>query len=211
MRKIISSIIAGTTLISLSLNNLSTIPKVNAVSYRNTYKIYGDLNSDKRIDIYDVVSMRKEVLKGTYNKSLDFNCDNAVDSADLTLLNDYVLGKNSFFDAYLCDDADEDSVCDMLEIAFLQSDPDSEDTDGDTLTDFDEIVYSNTSPTNKNSRGLAVTDAEDDADGDKLTNKEEIANKTNPQAVDSDMDGINDYEELNIISILIMKILTMMV
>lgn len=65
MRKIISSIIASTTFISLSLNNLSMIPEVNAASYRTTYKIYGDLNSDNRIDIYDVVSMRKEVLKAT--------------------------------------------------------------------------------------------------------------------------------------------------
>lgn len=101
-----------------------------------------------------------------------------------------------FFDAYLYDDADEDSVCDILEIAFLQSDPDSKDTDSDSLTDFEEIVYSNTSPTNKNTRGLALTDAEDDADGDKLTNKEEITANTNPQATDSDFDDINDYEEL---------------
>ena len=196
MRKKFSPIIAITTMISLSLNNLSFIPTVNAASFRTTYKIYGDLNGDKKIDIYDVISMRKEVVKGTYNKYLDFNCDNAVDSTDLSLLNGYVLGENTFFDAYLCDDADEDSVCDILEIAILESDPDSKDTDGDTLSDFDEVVYTNTSPTNKNTRGLSVTDAEDDADGDKLTNKEEIANKTNPQADDSDMDGINDYDEL---------------
>ncbi|WP_019680607.1 dockerin type I domain-containing protein [Ruminococcus flavefaciens] len=197
MRKIISSIVAITTILTASLNSFQTISKTNAASYRTSYKIYGDLNNDKAINSFDVISMRKAVISGDTNQDLDFNRDDKVDSADLTLLSDYVLGKNSFFDAYLYDDADEDSVCDMLEIAFLQSDPDSEDTDGDTLTDFDEIVYSNTSPTNKNSRGLAVTDAEDDADGDKLTNKEEIANKTNPQAVDSDMDGINDYEELN--------------
>lgn len=196
MRKIISSIVAITTILTASLNSFHTISKTNAASYRTSYKIYGDLNNDKAINSFDVISMRKAVISGDTNQDLDFNRDDKVDSADLTLLSDYVLGKNSFFDAYLCDDADEDSVCDMLEIAFLQSDPDSEDTDGDMLIDFEEIVYSNTSPTNKNTRGLAVTDAEDDADGDKLTNKEEIANKTNPQADDSDMDGINDYDEL---------------
>ena len=197
MRKIISSIVAITTILTASLNSFQTIPKTNAASYRTSYKIYGDLNNDKAINSFDVISMRKAVISGDTNQDLDFNCDDKVDSADLTLLSDYVLGKNTFFDAYLYDDADEDSVCDILEIAILESDPDSKDTDGDTLSDFDEVVYTNTSPTNKNTRGLSVTDAEDDADGDKLTNKEEIANKTNPQADDSDMDGINDYDELN--------------
>ena len=197
MRKPFSSMLAIATVLSFPLNDLSLLPAANAATYRTAYQIYGDLNGDNKIDIYDVISMRKEVVKGTYDKSLDFNCDDAVDSADLSLLSGYVLGENTFFDAYLCDDADEDSVCDMLEIAYLQSDPDSADTDGDTLTDFEEIVYSNTSPTNKNTRGLEVTDAEDDADGDKLTNKEEITANTNPQIADSDMDGISDYDELN--------------
>lgn len=140
--------------------------------------------------------MRKAIISGDTTQDLDFNRDDKVDSADLTLLSDYVLGKNTFFDAYLYDDADEDSVCDMLEIAILESDPDSKDSDGDTLSDFDEVVYTNTSPTNKNTRGLSVMDDADDADGDKLTNKEEISANTNPQLDDSDLDGINDYDEL---------------
>ncbi|WP_295086755.1 dockerin type I domain-containing protein [Ruminococcus sp.] len=121
MSKKISSIIAITAMLSLSLNNLSFIPTVNAASLRTTYKIYGDLNGNNKIDIYDVLSMRKEVVKGTYNKTLDFNCDNSIDSADLTILNDYVLGKNAFFDAYLNDDADADDICDMFEIAIFET------------------------------------------------------------------------------------------
>ncbi len=196
MHKIISSIIAVTTLISLSFNCSSMIPETNAASYRTSYKIYGDLNNDKAINSFDVISMRKAIISGDTTQDLDFNRDDKVDSADLTLLSDYVLGKNTFFDAYLYDDADEDSVCDMLEIAILESDPDSKDSDGDTLSDFDEVVYTNTSPTNKNTRGLSVMDDADDADGDKLTNKEEISANTNPQLDDSDLDGINDYDEL---------------
>ena len=184
------------TLIGMSLNTVAVIPKVNAASFRTKYKIYGDLNGDNMIDVFDVISMRNKVAKGSDDKSLDFNCDGTIDSKDINLLNDYVLGKNTIFDAYLYDDADDDSVCDMLEIALLQSDPDSKDTDGDTLTDFEEIVYSNTSPTNKFTRGISIIDADDDADGDKLTNKEEIVANTNPQIDDSDFDGINDYDEL---------------
>lgn len=197
MRKIFSTITAFTIFASISINNYPTTFKTNAASYRTTYKIYGDLNNDNKIDIFDVISMRKEVGKGTYNKSLDFNCDNAVDSVDLNLLNGYVLGENVFFDSYLNDDADADNLSDIFEITLMKTDPDSKDTDGDTLSDFEEVIYTGTSPTSKYTRGLAVTDADDDPDEDNLTNKEEIATKTDPQSDDSDMDGINDYDELN--------------
>ena len=198
MLKLISSVVAVTTFITASLNSFIAIPKTMAASYRTTYKIYGDLNSDNKIDIFDVISMRKAVLKGDYDINLDFNCDDAVDSEDLDLLNDYVLGNNTFFDIYLNDDADEDQICDIYEAVVYKSDPDSKDTDGDTLSDYEEVVYSNTSPTNKYTRELSVTDADDDFDEDQLTNKEEMANKTEPLIADTDWDGLNDYDEINV-------------
>lgn len=97
MRKIISSIIAVSTILTASLNGFQTIPKTNAVSYRTSYKIYGDLNNDKVINSFDVVFMRKAVINGDTTQDLDFNRDDKVDSTDLSLLNDYVLGKNTFF------------------------------------------------------------------------------------------------------------------
>ena len=198
MLKLISSVVAVTTFITASLNSFIAIPKTMAASYRTTYKIYGDLNCDNKIDIFDVISMRKTVLKGDYDINLDFNCDDAVDSEDLNLLNDYVLGNNTFFDIYLNDDADEDQVCDIYEAVVYKSDPDSKDTDGDTLSDYEEVVYSNTSPTNKYTRGLSVTDADDDFDEDQLTNKEEMARKTEPLIADTDWDGLSDYDEINV-------------
>ena len=198
MLKLISSIVAVTTFIIASLNSFIAIPKTNAASYRTTYQIYGDLNSDNKIDIYDVISMRKAVIKGEYDKNLDFNCDDAVDTKDLDLLNDYVLGNNTFFDIYLNDDADEDQVCDIYEAVVYKSDPDSKDTDGDTLSDYEEVVYSNTSPTNKYTRGLSVTDADDDPDEDQLSNKEEMARKTEPLIADTDWDNLSDYDEINV-------------
>lgn len=196
MRRLISSIMAATTFVSLSANYFPVIAKTTAAAYRTSYKVYGDLNNDNVIDSFDVIALRKAVVKGDYSKDLDFNCDEVVDSLDISLLNGYVLGENTFFDAYRIEDADKDNLCDILEITVLNTNPDSADTDGDMLSDFEEVVYSNTSPTNKNTRGLAVTDADDDTDGDKLTNKEEIAANTNPQSDDTDMDGINDYDEL---------------
>lgn len=84
------------TLIGMSLNTVAVIPKVNAASFRTKYKIYGDLNGDNMIDVFDVISMRNKVAKGSDDKSLDFNCDGTIDSKDINLLNDYVLGKTLF-------------------------------------------------------------------------------------------------------------------
>ena len=81
-------------------------------------------------------------------------------------------------------------------MVWLKTNPDSADTDKDTISDYDEIVYLKTSPTNKYTRELAVTDAEDDFDEDKLTNAEEIAAGTDPYLSDSDSDDISDYDEI---------------
>ena len=200
MKKFLTSIVSAITLTVFCLNDLQLFPvnyNANAESYRTSYTIFGDLNNDKSIDSFDVILMRSKVMETEYDKLYDFNCDDKVDSDDLTLLSDYVLGKNCIFDAYLCDDADEDYVCDLIEVAYLKSNPDSKDSDGDTLTDFEEVVYTNTSPIDKYTRKLSVTDADDDADEDKLTNKEELALQTSPLLTDSDEDGIDDYEEIN--------------
>ena len=201
MRKFISSITESLTLTALLVNHsqfFPTIQTANAETFRTSYTIFGDLNDDKSIDSFDVILMRSKVTEAKYDKLYDFNCDDKVDSDDLTLLSDYVLGKNCVFDAYLCDDADEDYVCDMLEVAYLKSNPDSKDSDGDTLTDFEEVVYTNTSPTDKYTRKLSITDADDDADEDKLTNKEEIDYQTSPLLNDSDDDHIIDGDEIKL-------------
>lgn len=200
MRKKLSSIVASITIASIILNHIQSIPvlqNAEAASFRTTYTVFGDLNADKVIDSFDVALMRKKATEGKYDKAYDLNFDKKIDGDDLILLSDYVLGKNCIFDAYLCDDADEDYICDMLEVAYLKTNPDSKDTDGDTLSDFEEVVYTNTSPTDRYTRKLSVTDADDDADEDKLKNKEEIDYQTSPLLTDSDDDGIDDYEEIN--------------
>ncbi len=203
MKKILKKFILIMTVFSMFMfvlsNNLQILTsefETMAESYRTTYTIYGDLNNDKKIDSFDVVMMRQKVLSKDTSKELDFNYDGKVDVSDLKLLNDYVLGKISILDIYFYDDADEDGLCDLLEVSLLKTNPDSLDTDGDTLSDFDEVVYTKTSPTDKYTNKLSVTDADDDSDGDKLTNKEELSYKTNSLLSDSDFDGVNDYDEI---------------
>lgn len=203
MKKILKRSILIMTILSMFMfvlsNNLQIfIGEFEAIaeSYRTTYTLYGDLNDDKKIDSFDLVIMRQKVLSKDTSKELDFNYDGKVDTSDLKLLSDYVLGKISILDIYFYDDADKDGICDLLEVSLFKTNPDSLDTDGDTLSDFDEIVYTKTSPTDKYTNKLSVTDADDDSDGDKLTNKEELSYKTNPLLSDSDFDGVNDYDEV---------------
>lgn len=196
MKKIFSIILAFTTMCSFVSSNIETNSK--AATYRTEYTVYGDVNGDKAIDAFDVVEMRGRLIDGTdYNSLLDLNHDEAVNAADLQLLQDYILGRIAIFDAYYYDDADTDGICDLFEIAFFETNPDSEDTDGDTLSDYDEIVYTKTLPTTKYTNGLSVTDAEDDTDSDKLTNAEEIKYGTLAFLEDSDDDDISDYDEIN--------------
>ena len=196
MKKIISVCLSATLLISFVSSNIETNSK--AATYRTEYTVYGDVNGDKVIDAFDIVEMRGRLVDGAdYNSLLDLNHDEAVDAADLQLLQDYILGRIAIFDAYYYDDADTDGICDLFEIAFFETNPDSEDTDGDTLSDYDEIVYTKTLPTTKYTNGLSVTDAEDDTDSDKLTNAEEIKYGTLAFLEDSDDDDISDYDEIN--------------
>jgi len=194
LKNIFSVIVASAITCSFVTANINKT--TNAVSYRNEYTIYGDINADKRIDVYDVINMRNIIVEGNYNDVCDLNRDKKINETDLQFLQNYIHGESVIFDGYFNDDPDEDGVCDLVEISCLKSNPDCADTDEDTISDYDEIVYTRTSPTNKYTRSLAVTDAEDDYDEDNLMNAEEIADGTDPQSNDSDLDGINDYEEI---------------
>lgn len=87
------------------------------------------------------------------------------------------------------------------------------DTDGDGVSDAEEYVYG-TNPNNAatiagipdlwlasifpsvlQNGGLSTFDPNADADGDSLTNSEELAAGTNPNSVDTDGDGLNDDED----------------
>ena len=54
---------AATTFVSLSANYFPVIAKTTAAAYRTSYKVYGDLNNDNVIDSFDVIALRKAVVK----------------------------------------------------------------------------------------------------------------------------------------------------
>ena len=85
-------------------------------------------------------------------------------------------------------DSDGDSLWDGYEKNELGTDPLKADTDGDQMSDGQENTY-----------GLDPNDPSDaiaDADGDGISNLEEIQLGTKPNTSDGDYDGLTDYDEV---------------
>jgi Bacterial TSP3 repeat len=104
-------------------------------------------------------------------------------------------------------DTDNDGLSDAKEKE-LGTDPLKPDTDGDGLKDGFEVNSTKTDPKvpdsdskatpNKDEFGNAISDANEDLDGDGLTNKQEQDLGTNPLIADTDNDGITDGDEVNV-------------
>lgn len=74
--------------------------------------------------------------------------------------------------------------------------PDDYDTDEDGLSNYIEIYITGTLPTLADTDEDGTTDADEDSDEDGLTNIEEVDLGTNLLKVDTDNDGIPDYDEV---------------
>lgn len=94
-------------------------------------------------------------------------------------------------------DTDGDGVADYLE-EYFGTDKTAVDTDGDGLTDYVEIFTLKTDPLKTDSDDNGITDDLEDADGDGLSNLDEIKMGTNPWKADTDEDGLSDSEEIYI-------------
>ena len=55
----------------------------------------GDLNGDKTVDVYDLIALRKAVLKKACIAEGDFNKDKELGVADLVSMQSFLLGKKS--------------------------------------------------------------------------------------------------------------------
>ncbi|MDR0920239.1 MAG: C-type lectin domain-containing protein [Oscillospiraceae bacterium] len=95
-------------------------------------------------------------------------------------------------------DTDGDDIPDYYEIEYFDSDPDIPDTDGDALPDGYEVMILETSPLLPDTDDNGISDANEDFDGDNLTNIQEYEFETDPFEPDTDDDGLTDAEEISI-------------
>lgn len=94
-------------------------------------------------------------------------------------------------------DSDGDGLADIHEIEY-GTDINNEDTDGDGLTDYWEVVFLKTDPAKFDSVKEGISDAYADSDGDGLSNIYELNNNSDPTLIDTDSDGLTDYEEVSL-------------
>lgn len=92
-------------------------------------------------------------------------------------------------------DSDGDGINDLEEIKYDMNIY-SNDTDSDGLPDKFELFDCGTSPIDEDTDDDGVKDIAEDVDEDGLMNLEEYNYCTAPGVKDTDMDGINDYEEV---------------
>lgn len=92
-------------------------------------------------------------------------------------------------------DTDTDGLGDGLEVNEYWTLPLMADTDGDKYIDGVEVRLG-TDPTESSSHPSPETPGFEDLDGDGIPNKEERLQGTDPQRVDSDFDGLSDFEEI---------------
>lgn len=94
-------------------------------------------------------------------------------------------------------DTDGDELPDVYELYYYGTDPVNPDTDGDGLPDGYEVFSLNTDPLKADSDDNGISDADEDFDGDGLTNIQEFELGTDPLNKDTDYDGLSDYDEVN--------------
>ena len=90
-------------------------------------------------------------------------------------------------------DTDGDGLADWSELRKHMTDPLNPDTDGDGLPDGWEITYALDPLSTVGADGAAG-----DPDSDGLTNAQEYAYQTHPKNADTDGDGLNDGNEVNV-------------
>ena len=176
------------------------------------------LSSDLWMDgsggaVVGVHNRRIRTSDGVYNLTWDFSARGPI-LPQTTV--EYRFGRGTL---PLVVDTDSDGLADGYEVTTTGTDPVKADTDGDGLFDGEELVIG-TDPVLADTDGdglpagweaennlnplSAVGDdgAPGDPDGDLLDNAAEYSLETDPQSVDTDGDGLADYEETVLLSYL---------
>lgn len=123
MKLINKRICAGVTSLAITATILNSMPITNrkdaniyakAVESNKSDAIYGDVNSDDVIDIFDLILAREAVIDKKYIKEADLDGDKDLDEDDIYYLDGFLLGKTKSFPIYNNFDEDSDRVSDYL-------------------------------------------------------------------------------------------------
>lgn len=193
---------SGITAIVMILSTLSpSLITVKATDEISAKKVYGDLNEDGKINIFDLMHLKNILLNGdTNNKMLkyaDVDGDGETSFKDISEMVKYLMNEIGIFEPELELDSDNDGLCDYFEQLF-GTDKMNPDSDSDGLSDYEEVFITCTDPLKEDTSGDGVNDALSDNDNDGLSNIDEIKNNTDPNIADSDNDNINDGDEINL-------------
>ena len=152
--------------------------------------IYGDMCKDQRVDVFDLVLLKRACINGEFYEEGDLDGDGDLDVDDVKYLQDFLLTRIKCYPVYDRFDSDNDGLSDYVEIQFTETSPHKADTDGDGLSDYFEAYLSGTD------QNVADENTSVDSDGDGLTLLQESEYNTNPYATDTDNDGLSDYDEV---------------
>lgn len=199
MKLINKRICAGVTSLAITATILNSMPITSrkdsniyakAVESNKSDAIYGDVNSDDVIDIFDLILAREAVIDKKYIKEADLDGDKDLDEDDIYYLNGFLLGKTKSFPIYNNFDEDSDRVSDYLEVEVFETNFRNDDTDKDGLSDYFEIYLLESDPKVDGKEAL------EDPDEDNLINLDESIALTDPFSDDTDKDNISDYDEV---------------
>lgn len=157
---------------------------------------------DMPLGVWDASSL----ASGVYTLRLKVSSSNAINGRSQSLYDYYPVNVYA-----LAGDEDGDGLSNGDEAQIYGTDPTSADTDGDGLTDGAEVLTYKTNPLSADTDGDAipdawevdhgqnplVNDAAEDLDGDGLSNLEEFNLGTDPSKVDTDNDGLSDFDEVH--------------
>ena len=201
LKKSLALILSGAVTIPLIVPGNTSVITDRSLIYAEADNVtYGDVNSDGKISILDMIALKSYITeknsKGFSVKAADLDGDGTVSAKDAVELSMFLLNQTGSFSYEMNIDTDGDGLCDYIEKEILKTDYLKVDTDGDGLDDYSEVYLCDTDPLSTDTGKTGVNDSMKDADGDKLTNAEEIKLGTSPALSDTDEDGLSDYDEV---------------
>ncbi len=103
LSKFVSLITAGAVTLFVSSGSLEALVKETQANAIETAIIYGDVNGDKRIDVFDLVLIKKKMVNPNMEINViasDVNADGVVDVKDAFEVRDYIHGAITSFSVH---------------------------------------------------------------------------------------------------------------